>query len=405
MTEETQSKPAIVITLRNLFTQHVTQFLYHRVVGLLAVSDKTAIKMLFLAFSVFFQSFAIEAFTVLTFNETLESSGSTSFATFVGDLGIPDDNFILCASVKQARFDDVGFCSVAGRDSSEWIRLEFRKFSDAIKLASSWDGKYHILGAIQNPRLDHWYHICLKLDLLSTKVEVAVNGEYLGEVVDQNLTNIPDKLQMKIGQGEHNLQFQGSVTNIQVIKERDVREVSGSPCNQTDIILPWNPKDWKMVGPHFSLVEEYEEVFCGFNDQYNLAIPTLMTLDESYPMCRHKLNHSIIPFQDDACSFREYVAWHKTVTGGSCSYIWTPFSDKLTEGHFLNMNNNKTSLQIWDRSQPNGGRDENFVVINVNSVAMVDVAQTTLGCSSCLLSTRLLLKLDGLCKDSLMGKF
>ena len=231
-----------------------------------------------------------------------------------------------------------------------------------------------------------------------------MNGEHLGEVFDQNLTNIPDKLQMKIGEGEHNLQFQGSVTNIQVIKERDVREVSGSPCNQTDIILPWNPTDWKMVGPHFSLVEEYEEVFCGFNDQYNLAIPTLMTLDESYPMCRHKLNQSIIPFQDDAPSFREYVAWHKTVTGGSCSYIWTPFSDKLSEGHFLNMNNNKTSLQIWDRSQPNGGRDENFVVINVNSAAMVDVAQTTLGCSSCLVSTMLLLKLNGLCKDSLMGK-
>ena len=119
MTEQTQSKPAIVITLRNLFTQDVTQFLYHIIVGLLAVPHKRAIKMLFLALSVFFQSFVIEAFPVLAFNETLESSSSTSFATFVGDLGIPDDNFILCTSVKQARFDDVGFCSVAGRDSSE----------------------------------------------------------------------------------------------------------------------------------------------------------------------------------------------------------------------------------------------------------------------------------------------
>ena len=181
MTEQTQSKRVLIIE-------------FFIIVVLLAVARKRGIKMLFLtlSLSVFFQIFVVEAFPVFTFNETLESSGSTSFAIFVGDLDIPDDTFILCISVKQARFDDVGFCSVQGKDSSEWIRLEFRKFSDAIKLALSWDGKYNILGAIQNPRLDYWYHVCLKIDLPSTKVEVAVNGEYLGEVVDQNLANISD---------------------------------------------------------------------------------------------------------------------------------------------------------------------------------------------------------------------
>ena len=64
-----------------------------------------------------------------------------------------------------------------------------------------------------------------------------------------------------------------------------------------------------------------------------------------------------------------------------------PFSDKLREGHFFNMHNNKRSLQIWERSQPNTGRDENF-----GSVAMVDVAQTTFGCSSYLVSTMMLLR-------------
>ena len=93
-----------------------------------------------------------------------------------------------------------------------------------------------------------------------------------------------------------------------------------------------------------------------------------------------------------------------SVTGEACSYIWTPFSDKLTEGQFLNMNNNETALQIWEGSEPNGGKDENFVVINVGSMAMVDVTQTTLSCSSCLVSTMLLLKLGGVCEHSLIGK-
>ena len=51
-----------------------------------------------------------------------------------------------------------------------------------------------------------------------------------------------------------------------------------------------------------------------------------------------------------------------------------------------------------------GGRDENFVVISVARKALVDVPEKTRGCSSCSVSSSLLLKLDGLCKDSMIGK-
>ena len=70
----------------------------------------------------------------------------------------------------------------------------------------------------------------------------------------------------------------------------------------------------------------------------------------------------------------------------------------------MNNNNNVTDIDFWSESEPNGERDENFVVISVARKALVDVPEKTRGCSSCSISSLLLLKLDGLCKSSMIGK-
>ena len=68
------------------------------------------------------------------------------------------------------------------------------------------------------------------------------------------------------------------------------------------------------------------------------------------------------------------------------------------------MNNNaEAGFQIWDGVEPNGGEDENFVMIEVSRGVLLDVSPTKLICSSCQLSTSLLLQMDGLCEDSLIG--
>ena len=85
-------------------------------------------------------------------------------------------------------------------------------------------------------------------------------------------------------------------------------------------------------------------------------------------------------------------------------YIWTPLTDQNSEGVFFNMNNNsEAEFQIWNKIEPNGGRDENFVMINVAQGVLNDVDKTRLFCSSCLLSSSLLVQLDGLCEDSIIG--
>ena len=355
--------------------------------------------------SLLLNSFVIQAFPVFTFNGTTDSLATPSFAYLVSDVQLPD-TFIICSSIKQARFDDVSFYSISGKDSFEWMRVEFRTYSKSTKLALRWDGKYHRVAELKDPRLDYWYHICLSLDSTKGEMVVAVNGESLGSVLDKEVTNIPSKLEMKIGKSYDNQQFQGSVANIRAFKVGNVTDISAMPCKlRQSTILPWNPNNWKVIGSDWSLVEEFEDIFCVSSDQYTLAIPSRITIAESMDICKHKLNNSIIPFQHNPSLLQKYIVWYENTTGGICSDIWTPFSDEESEGLFLNMNNDAADAepQVWGKTEPNGDRDENFVVINVDRAALNDVAGNKLSCSSCLVSSSLLLQLDGLCKHSLMG--
>ena len=346
-------------------------------------------------------------FPVFTFNGTSTSQETLSYAFLAKEFSLPDI-FTLCTSVKQARFDGHRFYSIIGNDSRDWMLMRFKTFSNETKLTLNLgeDHRYHILEAIRNPRLDFWYNICARIDLGKNEIDVAVNGEPMGQVFDIDTTNKPSKFKMKIGVDYYkNEQFQGSMSNIQVFSAGDVTELSSSRCtNKHNALLPWNPSDWKVVGSDWSLAEEFDDIFCNASDSYKLAIQSRLTFQESIDICKNKLK-SIVPFQEDYKQFLRYLAWHKNITKGACSDIWTPFSDEHSEGSFLNMNSlSEAHPQYWEREEPNGGKYENSVAIRVSTTSLVDAPQTSLKCSSCLISSSLLLQLDGRCRHSLMGK-
>ena len=123
-------------------------------------------------------------------------------------------------------------------------------------------------------------------------------------------------------------------------------------------------------------------------------------------LCKEKLNNSIIPYPENQSAFLSYVAWQINTTGGACPGfgVWTPLSDQNSEGLFLNMNNNSTvPYQNWDNNEPNGGKRENYVVIDVRTAALSDVEENRLFCSACSISSSLVLRLDGVCEDSFIG--
>ena len=347
---------------------------------------------------------AVVAFPVFTFNESSSSKPAPSFADLAKDVDLPN-SFILCSSVKHARFDDVGFFYIAGKDSRDWLRVRFLTSSKAVKLALNWDGRYQILGELENPKLDYWYHVCMRCVLMKGELEVAVNGKLIGEARERNITNIPTKLRIRVGADYYNRQFQGSVANVQVLVGGSITDLSSEPCRKTEeAILQWTPDYWKVVGSDWSLMDEFQDIFCDISDSYNLAIASGITFEENVDFCKNRLKNSMIPFEENHEMFLKYVAWHNFTTQGVCYKIWAPFSDADSEGLFRNVNNNNTAPHnFWDEDEPNGGKEENFVKILVPKAVLYDAPGNSLGCGSYHISSSLLLQLDGRCKESLIG--
>ena len=360
--------------------------------------------MLSIALILIIDLIAVEAFPVFTFDDLLNPSETLSFASLESDVQLPEI-FIICSSSKEASFDRVGFYSILGEDSSDWLSVILKPRWGAVKLSVDWDGGFYSVGDLQNPKLDHWYHICLMIDLSKEEIQFAVDGVLFGKAFGKNITNMPSRLKMNIGVGRFKSQFRGSVANIQVFKEGDVTEISAAPCKERQgSLLSWNPKIWDVVGSNWLMIEEYEEVICAPYEYYSLAIPSEITLNDSLDVCEEKLNNGIIPYPENHSAFLRYVAWHQKTTGGNCPFVWTPLTDQNSEGVYLNMNNNSdVQYKNWDKTEPNGGKNENYVMINVRQAALHDVQEKRLACSTCSLSSSLLLQLDGMCKDSFIG--
>ena len=169
-------------------------------------------------FFILLNNFMAESFPVFSFTGITSPQKSPSSAFLVEEILLPD-NFVLCSSVKQAMFDDVGFYTINGNDSQEWLGMEFRTFFTETKLTVRRGQNIHTFGKLMSPRLDYWYHICMRLDLNGNEIEVAVNGRLLGEAII-DVTNMPNKLNMKLGVGyEWNQQFHGSVANTQMFSD------------------------------------------------------------------------------------------------------------------------------------------------------------------------------------------
>ena len=310
-----------------------------------------------LLFSLIIHCKVVQPFPVFNFNGTSPtSSASPSYAYLVKDVHL-SEKFILCTSVKQARFDDVGFYLISGKDSGEWLTTELRAFANETWLTVWWDEALYRVGKLQNPMLDIWYHICLNFDLKKNEIEASVNRQPIGRVHVKSVSNKPDKLKIKIGLGHDNEQFQGSITNIKVLEEVNTSNMLSSFCDHGhSYILSWSPEYWTLVGSRWSVIEEFEDEVCVQSDFYDLAISSKMTFDESVNICKHKLNKSIIPFEQNKDLFFKYVDWHTKATVGGCTWIWTPLTKLDPEGLVLNMNdNNKTTVQNWAKGQPNGG--------------------------------------------------
>ena len=349
---------------------------------------------------------------MFTFSDTFYPPAPPSFASLTRNVELPKI-FILCSSNKQVRFDDRGFYSVLGEDGSQWLSVIFFQYPEAVDIWIFWDKGMYKLVSIGNPKVNYWYHICLEIDLEENKITASVDGKLVGSVHEQNITNIPTYLKINLGKwlstDYEEDQFQGSVTNVQaftVATDHNITALTSQPCGVTGDILAWQVQDWRVEGTRWLLVEELEESVCDQGDNYTVAIPVQMGIHEAMDICKMKLKNSTMPYQEDIVSLQAYTTWYFNITDGLCRAVWTPFSDEVDEGLFVNMfDNTKAAFLPWAASCPNGGTTDNFVRIASSSRLYRDTQTDGYGicCSSCLLDRSLLLRLDGLCEDSYIG--
>ena len=263
---------------------------------------------------------AIEAFPVFTFSDNFYPTAPPSFASLTRNEELPD-TFILCSSSKQARFDFRGFYAVLGEDGSQWLTIYVESVSVFESIWLQWNKGWYKAAILENVRLALWYHVCLEVDLQSSQIITAVNGKRMETIVGNNITNRPSTLQMVVGKWEsftsHVVQFQGSVTNIQMFtdsSDHNIEALSSEPCRQQGDLLAWNPEYWRVEGERWILVEETEDSVCDQGSTYIIAIPVEMGIHEAMDICQRKLNNSGIPHQDTITAFTTYSSWYYNIT-------------------------------------------------------------------------------------------
>ena len=351
---------------------------------------------------------AVPAFPVFTFSDSFYPPAPPSFASLTRNVELPN-TFILCSSSRLARIDDRGIFSILGQDGSQWLSVSFFQHPNIVIMWASWDDGWYRLGILENPRLNYWYHVCLQVDTPRNEITGVVNGKFVGSAIGENISNTPTSLQMAIGKWENfnsnEVQFEGSVTNIQLFSPKhNITALSSEPCALEGDLLAWRAGDWRVEGERWLLVEEIKESMCDQGTKYTVAIPVDMEIHMAMGICRKKLSNSYIPHQNTLEEAQKYGAWYFNITGGTCKSVWTPFSDEQIEGKFVNMNDGLETNLFWGKTQPNGGRAENYVKMSPPRHLYTDVQEKSPSvCSSCVLDRSLLLRLDGLCEDSHIG--
>ena len=354
------------------------------------------------------QSSSAKAFPVFTFTETFYPPASPSFASLTRNVELPN-TFTLCSSSKQARFNNRGSFSVLGADGRQWLSVVFWQHPQTVIIWMVWNKVSYNLGALVNPKVNFWYHLCLAIEVRGKKVKASMNGETLQAVDGQQLTNIPKDLKVTFGRWDNfnskYEQFEGSLTNLQMFSAgHDIAALSAEPCGIQGDLLAWHPEDWRVEGERWVLVDETGESVCDQGHNRAVAIPMEMRIHEAMDICRNKLNNSIIPIQNDQLSFETYISWYNNITNGRCLEVWTPYSDEETEGIFLNMNDGTEAKFLpWAAGQPDGGSNENNVRLVLQTSLYKDISSNQRFCSSCFLESSLLLRLDGLCEESYIG--
>ena len=347
-------------------------------------------------------------------------SSEHSFASLVSapNESLPE-SFTLCSSHVQNKLDGRGFFYLSDQNNRPWLTfrwvLKFGKLIFRIYIGNDPPSMLQIDNA-EHFLLNSWNHVCVALDNNSGQISVSVNGNFA--VVKMSPKDIPvcnslkNRLHVRIsGKSGHLEQFSGSVSNIQIYHggSDTLGNIFEKACVQQGDYFAWEDMVWKKTGQQIKEREIEQKNLCSSSASFDVAIAEGQPLRDSVKTCQ-KLGHGSMTFASNKTELTRFLNWFKkAVPQGTCPYIWTPFSDVIKEGHYVNVDTNvKATFLPWAFSIPkNTGSDRTAVAIDVTLGAQpyVSAVEDYLDCFACTLRTNFSARIYGACHSSFVGRW
>ena len=247
---------------------------------------------------------------------------------------------------------------------------------------------------MEGPTLDFWYHICLDVDTVAGTVDTAINGKLVSEGVEMGegmMERRPKKLSGKLVVGKWNYTFSGkeeqffwSVTNLNIFKgSNDMTTLTKDLCSSQGDFLSWRKMKWRMEG-NVEQLEKTEGEICDQALTYRILVTETSGQKEAVATC-DKLGHGSMVEAARKEEVDEVVTWVEQRQGeNKCATLWTPLTDELKEGVFVNLNTGRESTNLaWKTGQPNGGNTENSVRIDMETRSLEDEKMSPGDCFAC----------------------
>ena len=294
---------------------------------------------------------------VFTFHEGLSDPDELSSATLTNapDAPLPD-HFIICSSHKQQQVDtaNTNTVFVLYEDNSftkPWFSIGFYKDNKLWTNTRYISWQYH--DSVTRETLLQWIHICVEVDTINGTLRASVNGGNVTTVNNvEGLTPVP-KLHLRLGvvhQSEDLGQFQffGSVTNINIftVKHRGNKNVLLSPVFVQNLttFISWPKTIWNVVGEAVEKKEIDMKIIFTQSKEINFRIPLSWNKFEAMEECRKYGNANIsTPPSLNMTNVTKLEL--ENIYGENheeCTYFWTPFTDKYSEGYFVDEVTNET---------------------------------------------------------------
>ena len=297
---------------------------------------------------------------IYTFHESPGTNKLSSASVNNAPGGHLPDHFMICSSHSQQQINTPNTWTiyVLYEDSSfskPWLSVGFYKYN---VLWANIDFNYwHKLGSVDRKAFFNWIHICVEVDTINGILKASINGGNMTTVDNvKGLTPVP-KLYLRLGVvhesfGPTHVQFIGSVGNVNIFnlkygaKENLSLIASGSACKllEGDLYLAWPDTSLDVDGSGVEESELNEKILCSQSTVLNSRLPLTWMKANAVNECM-KYGKGIIS-KPPSLDMRNVSSADMEIIYGEnyqeCTFFWTPFDDKSSEGIFIDERTNET---------------------------------------------------------------